>query len=179
VSDEWPRVRRHWVPDDRKLRPYAEQVIAQEILTGAGYKVGKITSRPPHSSPDCEAEVDDRLCGIEVTELVDPIVQKTKRYEQDQGIYRHLDEFWTPDAFRNEVDIVIQRKATKFQGWADDSRYSGRLLIIHTNEFYLSGPFVTEALRGHEFDGRGFCAVVLGLAPHPFWEKTIFRILLR
>jgi hypothetical protein len=178
MSDEWPRLRRHWVPDDRELRPYAERVIAEEILTGAGYKVGEVESRPRHSSPDCEAEVDDRLCGIEVTELVDTTVQKAKRYEEDQGIQRHVAREWTPDDFRNEVDPLLRRKAAKVKGWADDSRYSGRLLVIHTNEFYLSGPFVTEALRGHEFDSQGFCAAVLGLAPHP-WEETIFRIPLR
>jgi hypothetical protein len=179
MSDEWPRIRRYGVPDDRELRPYAEGVMAQEILTGAGFKVGEVRSRPRDSSPDCEAEVDDRLCGIEVTELVDPKILRAKSYLEDQKIHRHISRCWTSCDFRNEVDALICRKADKIKGWADDSRYSGRLLVIHTDEFHLTSQFVTDALQGHEFDRRGCCAVVLGLAPHPFWEKTIFRILLR
>jgi hypothetical protein len=164
------------VPDDRELRPYAERVIAQEILTGAGFKVDEVRSRPPDSSPDCEAEVDGRLCGIEVTELVDPKILRTKKYE-DQGVHRHLAKCWTSSDFRNEVDALICRKADKIKGWADDSRYAGRLLVIHTDEFHLTSQFVTEALQGREFDSRGFCAVVLG-SYHPE-DKTIFQIPLR
>lgn len=178
MSDEWPRLRRHWIPDDRKLRPYAEKVIAQEILVGAGFQVGEVRSRPPNSSPDCEADVDGRPCGIEVTELVDPKVLRTRNYLEAQGIHRHEPRNWTACDFRKEVDDLICRKADKIKGWADDSRYFGRLLVIHTDEIHLTSQFVTEALQGHEFDCCGFYAVVLGLSYHP-QEETNFRIPLR
>ncbi len=122
--------------------------------------------------------MDGSPCGIEVTELVDPKILKTKSYEVDHGIHGHLVRRWTSCDFRDEVDALIRRKADKIKGWADDSRYSGRLLVIHTDEFHLTSQFVTEALQGHEFDRRGFYAVVLGLSYHPR-EKTKFRIPLR
>ena len=178
MSDEWPRVRRYGVPDDRELRPYAERFIAQEILIGAGFKVGEVHSRPPDLSPDCEAEVEGRLCGIEVTELVNSKVLKTRNDLEDQGIHRYDPRNWTPCDFHKSVDDLICGKAHKIKGWADDRRYFGRLLIIHTDEMHLTSQFVTEALLRHDFDRRGFSAVLLGRSYQP-QEKTIFRIPLR
>jgi hypothetical protein len=94
-------------------KPVGERGAAREVLGRAGLCFENLRSRPEGDDPpDCEAEIDGKLCGIEVTELVDEssLKRSLKRAKQ-HGVEAHEDHrAWTREDFLAALQALIDRK---------------------------------------------------------------------
>lgn len=133
---------------------------AREVLTTAGHKVVDLRAREPgQDPPDCEANIDGKRCGIEVTELLDqPTLEASINGSEQHCI-------WTRQDFCIQVQNLIDRKdrADRVRG----GPYERYFLVIVTDELLLYRETVAEFLKGAKFEARLITDAYLGLSYHP------------
>lgn len=89
--------------------------------------------------PDCEADLTaGGIVGIEVTELVDAEILSKGKVP-------------TPWSREKLVEAIQERIRAKDFGAFHGGRYDEVLLLIHTDEFYLTPPETIRALDGVSF----------------------------
>jgi hypothetical protein len=80
----------YWVWPDRLVE---ERGIASEILGQAGVNVADMLSRERgEDPPDCEATLDGRLSGVEVTELIDRSALEKSLRQPESPVYFDWDK---------------------------------------------------------------------------------------
>src|SRR4051812_25726892 len=130
-----------WVWPDR---PVGERGIASEILVQAGVDVADMLSREQgEDPPDCEATLDGRLSGVEVTELIHR--QALERNLRQPGLPEYFD--WDNLTFLAALKKCIDAKDRAWKG----GPYERRVLVIHTDEFVLDRDAVSRFLEGSRF----------------------------
>ena len=141
-------------------KPVGERGAAEDVLAAVGLNVVDLRSRPEgQDPPDCEAMIDGKRCGIEVTELVD---QKTlERSLKGQG--QHF--VCTQESLLEEIQKRIDRKdqTAKVKG----GPYHRYILVIVTDELFLSRDAVEQFLAGANFRAGLITDAFLGLSYHP------------
>ena len=151
-------------------KPIGEQGVAREITAAAGLKVEDLVSRENRDPPDCEATVDGRWTGIEVTELVH---QKTLERSLKALKERAAgNEPYRPEAYFNwEKDDLIsilqaqidQKDKAQLKG----GPYERYILVIHTDELFLQSETVERFLAGTVFRASMITDAILGLSYEP------------
>jgi hypothetical protein len=160
-----------WVWPDR---PVEERGIATEILNQAGMDVADMRSRARgEDPPDCEATLDGRASGVEVTELIDrPSLERNLR-QLDSPEYFNWDKPTFLAALQNRIDA-------KDRAWKG-GRYERRVLVIHTDEFELNRDTVSHFLEEARFRAIHITDAFLGLSYHSSFESgggcyPVFRL---
>lgn len=140
-----------------KDKPVGERGAAEEVLAAAGENVVDLRSRTD-DPPDCEAVIDGRLCGIEVTELL-----HRKTLEQSlKGNGQHF--VWSRESLLEEIQGRIDEKDRKKVKGGPYGRY---ILVMVTDEMFLTRDAVEEFLAGARFRAGRITDVYLGLSYHP------------
>jgi len=138
-------------------RPIEELGIASSILRQAGLNVAGIVSREPgQDPPDCEATLDGRFSGVEVTELIDR--QTLEQSLRGPEVYL----VWDQNALLSALQCRIDAKDRPWKG----GPYRCHVLVIHTNEFSLDRETVARFLKGATFRARLLTHVFFGLSYH-------------
>jgi hypothetical protein len=158
----------HWYWRDK---PKMEAGVAQEVLRGAGCIIENLRSRE-EDPPDCEAVVDGKRSGIEVTELVHSGTLKSTIKGKAQYF------LWDRDDLLKGLQGLIDRKDQADPRGGPYERY---FLIIFTDEFVLGRHDVSRFLDGAEFHARLITDCFFGLSYDPSYEGgsyPIFRLTL-
>jgi hypothetical protein len=157
-------------------KPIGEHGAASEILQRAGVDVVGLRSRPQNEDPpDCEGTLDGRWSGVEVTELVH---QKTlersikalngREPEQSEAYF-----VWERDDLIAAVESLIDGKdVAKLKG----GPYQRYVLVIHTDEFFLSQEAVRKYLEGATFRCQLITDVIVGSSHEPGFGIPTFRL---
>jgi hypothetical protein len=162
-------------------KPTAERGAANEILRNAGVEVLGLVSRAENEDPpDCEGTLDGRWSGVEVAELVDreTLARSIKAVtERAAGHEPELPEayfVWNRDTLIDAIqDLIDSKDAAKLKG----GPYERYVLVIHSNEFFLSRIAVTEFLRGAKFRAQQLITdVIIGLSYEPEFGIPTFRL---
>jgi hypothetical protein len=160
-----------WKWPDRQVE---ERCLAIEILSSAGVDVVGMGSREQgEDPPDCEATLDGRVSGIEVTELID---QETLEWNLQQP--NSPDYFdWDRTTFLAKLQERIDAKDRAWKG----GPYERRVLVIHTDEFNLDRNIVSRFLEDARFRATLITHAFLGLSYHPSVEPEggcypVFRL---
>jgi len=147
----------YWVWPDRLVE---ERGIASEILGQAGVNVADMLSRVRgEDPPDCEATLDGRLSGVEVTELIDRSALEKSLRQPESPVYFD----WDKPTFLAALQDRIGAKDRAWKG----GPYERRVLVIHTDEFVLDRDTVSRFLEGAWFRATFITDVFLGLSYHP------------
>jgi hypothetical protein len=151
-----------WVWPDR---PVEERGIATEILRQGGVDFADMRSRKQgEDPPDCEATLDGRFAGVEVTELIDrPALEQNLRQSGRSRVYFDWDKSTFLAALQNRIDA-------KDRAWKGEP-YDRRVLVIHTDEYNLDRDIVSHFLEGALFRATFITDVFLGLSYHPSVES--------
>jgi hypothetical protein len=154
-------------------RPVEERGIASDILRQFGMNVADMLSREPgQDPPDCVATLDGCFSGVEVTELIDrQVVEQNLR---QPGSPKYFD--WDNPTFLAALQDRIDAKDRAWQG----EPYERRVLVIHTDEFFLDRDTVDRFLKKAEFRATFITHAFLGLSYHPSVESEggcpVFRL---
>jgi hypothetical protein len=161
-----------WVWPDRLVE---ERGIATEILRQGGVDVADMRSRKQgEDPPDCEATLDGRVSGVEVTELIDqPSLERNLRELESPPEYFD----WDKPTFLAALQKRIDAKDRKWRG----GRYERRVLVIHTDEFELNRDIVSRFLESARFRATLITDAFLGLSYHSSAESgggcyPVFRL---
>jgi hypothetical protein len=155
-------------------RPVAERGIAKNILEEAGENVADMRSRERgQDPPDCEAMLDGRFSGIEVTELIDRQALEQSLRHPESPVYFDWDNPTFLAAVQDRINV-------KDRDW-DAGRYARRVLVIHTDEFVLDRDTVDRFLKGALFRTTFITDAFLGLSYHASVEPEgghcpVFRL---
>jgi len=123
--------------------------------------------------PDCEATLDGRFSGVEVTELIDrPALEQNLR---QPGSREYFD--WDNPTFLAALQNRIDAKDRAWKG----EPYERRVLVIHTDEYVLDCDTVSRFLKGAPFRATFITDAFLGLSYHPSVESEggccpVFRL---
>jgi hypothetical protein len=141
-------------------RPVEERGLATEILRQAGVDVADMRSREQGADPpDCEATLDGRVSGVEVTELIDqPSLERNLREPQSPEYFN-----WDKMTFLAALQDRLDAKDRAWKG----GRYERRVLVIHTDEYELDRDIVRRFLEGARFRATLITDAFLGLSYHP------------
>lgn len=124
-----------------------ESMEKDEILT-----YGSLKSRGRgNDPPDCEATNSrgDRV-AIEVTELVDGnSISAVKRGET------HLDNVWPREVFLECLHKLLLAKNARYQGLKGAPYAGGYVVVVFTDEPFLTYDVAEAYLRGHIFSSLG------------------------
>jgi hypothetical protein len=167
-------------------KPIGERGAAKQILEAGGVHVVDLISRDPgQDPPDCEAMLDGRLSGVEVTELVHrPTLERSLRAIElrkagKEPTRREAYFDWNRDALLSALQALIDAKdqPSKQKG----GPYERYVLVIHTDEFFLDRDTVSRFLEGAQFRATFITDVFLGLSYHPSAEPEggcypVFRL---
>jgi hypothetical protein len=155
-----------WMKD----KQVGEHGAAQEILTAAGIAFEGLISRDRgQDPPDCEAVIDGKRVGIEVTELVDErtLGRSMKAIkEREQGREPEKPEayvVWDRAMLLGELQKRIEDKD---QGGQKGGPYHRYFLVICTDETFLNAANVEEWLTGAVFQASRITDVLFGLSYH-------------
>jgi hypothetical protein len=150
-------------------KPIGEGGAAEEILRQCGVDVRNLVSRVQgQDPPDCEAILDGRFSGVEVTELVHEktlrrsikaVRQRQSGNEPKQGEAYFI---WDRDDLLTGLQTLIDRKdePSKQKG----GPYERYVLVIHTDELVLDRDTVTRFLEGATFRAKMITDVFFGLS---------------
>jgi hypothetical protein len=146
-------------------KPVGERGIARDILEGAGLEVDDLKSRD-RDAPDCEAMLDGRFSGIEVTELVHrptlersiKAVRQRSRGEEPQKPEAHF--MWD----REELIAALQKLVAVKNSAKLKRSYEQYVLVIHTDECFLDSDSVERFLDGATFHTSLINRAFLGLS---------------
>lgn len=125
--------------------------------------------------PDLEAfdEAGQRM-AIEVTELVDG----ESIHAHKKGSTRKISE-WGRERFLNRIEQLLSAKDARFQHMKGAPYLGGYIVVIHTDEHFLTHLAVEEYLRDHAFSGLkniGRAFLLLSYFPgvgYPYFELNI------
>jgi hypothetical protein len=155
----------YWYCKDKRAM---ERRIVREVLA-ARLTVEQLRSRDD-DPPDCEAIVDKRRSGIEVTELADEetlksMVKAKRKFAADwREVLKHGKFLlWDQASLRAKVQSLIGEKDPAAKGHPYERYY----LVIHSDEFSLGKENVEEFLSGATFQSRWITDAYLGLPPPP------------
>jgi predicted nucleotidyltransferase len=143
------------------------------ILKAAGFSVERLVScSDANKPPDCEATIDRAHAGIEVTELVD-------QESLEQSLRGQTTWFpWNQQTFTGSIQRIIDTKEEGGSRWQGGPYYR-RLLVVHSDEPYLTKSAVSGFLQGKRFKSGFFSDAVLGLSYDPSTESIpTFRLAL-
>jgi len=94
--------------------------------------------------PDCEVKMTTgKLCGIEVTELVDS--ECIKLNEKNNDVYCH----WSNEDIIDGIEKRLREKNTRSHG----GKYQKLIVLIHTDEFEIDYDTFNKIIIEHEFSG--------------------------
>jgi hypothetical protein len=161
-------------------KPIGEHGAASETLQRAGVDVVGLTSRPQNEDPpDCEGTLDGQWSGVEVTELVHQktlersikaVKQRTAGREPERPEAYFL---WERDDLVAAVQTLIDGKdVAKLKG----GPYERYVLVIHSDEFFLSQETVRKFLEGATFRSQRITDVIIGLSHEPAFGIPTFRL---
>jgi hypothetical protein len=128
-------------------------------LINAGLPFASLRLGP--NPPDCEVEIDGKLCGIEDTLLVETIGERVN----GDFCYRA----WSCDELLNAVRTIIRRKD---QAGVKGDHYDRYILVIRTDEFHLDPHTVSDWLRGETFHSKMITNVLFAMSYWPSWGKA-------
>jgi hypothetical protein len=160
-----------WKWPDRQVE---ERCLAIEILSSAGVDVVGMGSREQgEDPPDCEATLDGRVSGVEVTELIDQA--SLERNLRELASPEYFD--WDKPTFLAALQKRIDAKDREWKG----GRYERRVLVIHTDEFELNRDIVSRFLEEARFRAALITDAFLGLSYHSSAESEggccpVFRL---
>jgi hypothetical protein len=144
----------YWKWSDRLVE---ERGIASEILREAGENVAGMRSlERGQDPPDCEATLDGRFSGVEVTELIDQRALEQNLRQPESPVYFD----WDKPTFLAALQSRIDAKDRAWKG----GPYERRVLVIHTDEFVLDRDTVSRFLEGTRFRSTFITDVFLGLS---------------
>jgi hypothetical protein len=152
-------------------RPVGEHGAAQEVIKAAGFKVQRLVSRERgQDPPDCEAMLDDKWSGIEVTELVHELTLRrsikaiTQRAAGMLPEHQEAHFVWERDDLLDAIDLRLNNKD---RAKPKDSSYEQYVLIIYTDEMYLDRERVGRFLKDAAFRTKLITHAFLGLSYDP------------
>ena len=155
-------------------RPVEERGIATEILRQAGVDVADVRSREQgEDPPDCEATLDGRVSGVEVTELIDQPALQQSLHQPGSPVYFD----WDKPTFLAALQKRIEAKDRAWKG----GPYERSVLVIHTDEYVLDRDTVSRFLKGALFRATFITDAFLGLSYHSSVESEggccpVFRL---
>jgi hypothetical protein len=119
-----------------------EKFVVATAFASAGLDAREVESRGNDDPPDCQAVLDGKLVGIEVTEFVSQeAIEEYKISKTDWGGVS-----WDRAGFVNHLRALIERKDKPAQ--IKGGPYAEYFLIIHTDENMLARDVVAEYLEG-------------------------------
>jgi hypothetical protein len=162
-------------------KPVGERGAARDILMAAGIAFEGLVSRANgQDPPDCEAIVDGRLAGIEVTELVhQKTLERSLKAQKERAEGREPQK---PEAYfvwdRAELLRALQdRISAKDRVEPKGGPYSRYILVIHTDETFLEAAKVEQWLIGVTFPTNRITDVLLGLSYDPGQRRCpVFKL---
>src|SRR5262249_52727977 len=148
-----------------------EHGISLQILSAAGMHVEKLRPLEEHQDPpDCEGIVDGVWTGIEVTELVDEktLAQSIKAIKQrEAGKEPDRPAVYLVWSRENLLKALQERLDDKDRPKLKGDPYDRYIVVIHTDEDFLSQDSVGRFLDGATFHTGFIDAAFLGLSYHP------------
>lgn len=94
--------------------------------------------------PDCEVNMSTgKLCGVEVTELVDS--ECIKLNEKNNDVYRH----WSNEDIIEGIEKRLREKDKRSHG----GKYHKLIVLIHTDELEIAYDTFDKIINEHEFSG--------------------------
>ena len=146
----------HFDWPDKDLK---EREVVADAFSDSRFEIQNLRIREL-DPPDCEAEIDGEIVGIEVTELVDQAaIETAKRMGSPPFVA------WDVEKFRK---AVTERVAAKDQPHKQKGGpYSRYFLIIHTDEPDLSREKISTFVRPMHFETRLITDIVLVLSYDP------------
>jgi hypothetical protein len=151
-------------------KPVGERGAARNILEAAGVLVTDLVSlEPGQDPPDCEATLDGKCAGVEVTELVQQrtldrsikAVRQRARGEEPQKPEAHF--AWD----RNDLLAALQKLLDRKNSGKPKRTYERYVLVIHTDEMFLDRESVARFLAGATFSTSLITDAFLGLSYEP------------
>jgi hypothetical protein len=146
-----------------------ERGAACTILEQAGFQVVDFVSRED-DPPDCEGILDGKWSAVEVTRLTHEKTRaRSMKAIKQQAAGREPEKaeaffIWDRDNLIRSIQELIERKdAVDYKG----GPYERCVLIIHTDEIFLSNPKVNEFLEGATFRASRITDAILGLSYEP------------
>jgi hypothetical protein len=149
-------------------KPIGERGAVRNILEAAGVQVTNLVSAD-QDPPDCEAMLDGKLSGVEVTELIHrrtlersiKAVRQRSRGEEPQRSEAYF--VWDRDDLLAVLQALLNVKnLAKLK-----KSYERYVLIIHTDEFFLDRDKVRRFLDGASFRTSVITDAFLGLSYDP------------
>ncbi|PSO25207.1 hypothetical protein [Bradyrhizobium sp. MOS002] len=145
-----------------------ERGAALEILEAAKVQVADLRSLD-QDPPDCEAMLDGKFSGIEVTELVHKptlersikAVRQRARGEEPPKPEAYFN--WSRDDLVDALQKLLHVKNSKLPARS----YEQYVLVIHTAEFFLDSGTVERFLQGASFSSGLISRAFLGLSYEP------------
>lgn len=153
-----------------KHKPTGESGAASEILRGAGINAEGLVSRGDQDPPDCEARVDGCLTGVEVTELVhrQTLERSLKALKlRAQGKEPHKAEAYFVWDRADLLGALQARIDAKDRAILKGGPYERYILVVYTDEMFLSASQVEQWLKGATFRADRITDVLLGLSYDP------------
>jgi hypothetical protein len=160
-------------------KPVGEHGAARNILEEAGVQIDGLRSLDPgQDPPDCEATLDGKWSGVEVTELVHratlersiKAVRQRSRGEEPQK----------PEAYfvwdRDDLIAAVQELLAVKDSAKLKRSYEQYVLVIHTDEFFLDSDRVERFLQGASFNTSLITHAFLGLSYEPGKGYPVFAL---
>jgi hypothetical protein len=147
-----------WFWRDKQV---GERGAAQKILQEANFKVERLVSRE-RDPPDCEAMLNGKWSGIEVTELVHKRTFQQSITAVLQRATGAVHFVWERDDLLEELRRILKKKDKE-----PEDPYQRYVLVIHTDEMYLDRERVDGFLQDATFNTNVITDAVLGLSYHP------------
>lgn len=152
-------------------KPVGERGAAKDILREAGCEVERLVSREVGlDPPDCEAMVDGRWSGIEVTELVHrKTLERSFKALKQRAVGKAPERpeayfVWKADDL---ISALQEHLNSKDRARLKGGPYERYMLLIHTDEMFLDKESVSRFLNGATFQTRMISDAFLGLSYHP------------
>jgi hypothetical protein len=161
----------------RRDKPVGERGIARDILEAAGVQVDGMQSLH-QDPPDCEATLNGRFSGIEVTELVHrPTLERSIKAVRQRS---RGEEPREPEAYflweRADLISALQKMLDAKNSKKPRRPYERYVLVIHTAEHLLESEKVGRFLKGASFNTSLITSAFLGLSYEPGKGCPVFEL---
>lgn len=117
--------------------------------------------------PDCEAtNMHGERVAIEVTELVDGIaIHKYKLAQKNKTGYEFAE--WNKEKFIDFVQDRVTEKSARFPKLKGTPYPGGYIIVIYTDEFFLTSDIVAGFIQDHRFNISHPCRIFFLLSHEP------------
>jgi len=150
----------------REYRELDELNDARTVLDAAGIKFTNLRHRGEGKDPpDCDVEINGKLCGIELTEFAHQrkLAKSIKAIKlQRNEVFYHE---WTREEFLTQLERQIAEKDNPTD--LKDGPWDRYFLIFWTGEMHLGEDELTEFLSGVQFECSLITDAFIGLDYHP------------